>query len=377
VSAGTRRTAVFDAVVALGLAALSLSILAGTSGDTGRMALGVVLALMHVLPLAVRRRWPEQVLVTMVVTGVLFVMAGYPPVALGPAIVVAVYTVAARCPRRRAGVLLGVSTAVMATAVLLTGSGPDTVVANVLVFGVAWLVGDGNRRALESAISERERAAELARTREQLAHQAVTDERLRIARELHDVVAHSMSVIAVQAGTGRVVLERSPELAHEALVAIESTSRTALDEMRRLLNVLRDDRDVPLLSPNPGLGDLDGLVADTVASGLPVRVRVDGERVVLPAGADLAAFRIVQEALTNARRHASASLVSIAVRYEPDDVVIEVVDDGRGGPTEPGGHGIVGMKERAELYGGRVEVGPRPQRGFGVLAVIPYGSGRQ
>ena len=356
VGAGTRRADLFDALVALGFAALSLTILAGTIGASGPMGLGVVLALLHVLPLAVRRRWPEPVLETMVVTGVVFVVAGYPPVALGPAIVVAVYTVAARCPRRRAAVLLCTSTAVMAAAVALTGSGPDTVVSNVLVFGVAWLVGDGNRRAIESAAAERERAAELARTREQLAHQAVTDERLRIARELHDVVAHSMSVIAVQAGTGRVVLERSPELAREALVVIESTSRNALDEMRRLLNVLRDDRDEPLLTPNPGLGDLDALVADTVASGLPVHVRVDGERVVLPAGADLAAFRIVQEALTNVRRHASATHVSVAVRYEPVEVVIEVVDDGRGGPGDA-------RRSRARRHAGTGRAVRRPGRG--------------
>ena len=366
----------FDALLAAALALLSVSLVVGTVDDPVERVVGSVLVVLHVAPLAVRRRWPEAVLVAMVVTGLVYVSLGFVAVGLGPAIVIAVYTVAARCPRRRAAVLLAVTTLAMAVAVALTGSGPATVVANVAVFATAWLVGDGNRRAMEAAAAERERAAELARTREQLARQAVISERLRIARELHDVVAHSMSVIAVQAGTGRMVLDRSPEAARESLVAIEAISRTALGEMRRLLNVLRDDTSQPLLVPNPGMGDLDTLVAETVASGLPVNVRVEGERVALPAGADLAAFRIVQEALTNVRKHAEASRVWVTVRYLPTEVAIDVVDDGSrylaGGPLDDGGHGVKGMHERAELYGGRVEVGRRQGGGFGVAVRIPY-----
>ena len=194
-----------------------------------------------------------------------------------------------------------------------------------------------------------------------MTRQAVTSERLRIARELHDVVAHSMSVIAVQAGKGRMVLDRSPESARESLIAIETTSRAALAEMRRLLNVLRDDSSQPLLAPNPGMVDLDALVAETVASGLPVQVRIEGERVALPAGADLAAFRIVQEALTNVRRHAGR-----VARLGDRALLAHRADDRhrrrrfqRPGerPFDHGGHGLTGMRERAELYGGRVEVG--------------------
>jgi signal transduction histidine kinase len=185
-----------------------------------------------------------------------------------------------------------------------------------------------------------------------------------------------MSVIAVQAGTGRIMLDRSPDSARQSLVAIEETSRTALAEMRRLLDVLRDDTSQPLLVPNPGMGDLDALVAETVASGLPVHVRVEGDHVALPAGADLAAYRIVQEALTNVRRHAGASRVWVTVHYLPTEVAIEVTDDGSGhsaaDQVDNGGHGVIGMQERAELYGGRVEVGRRPGGGFAVAVRIPY-----
>jgi signal transduction histidine kinase len=372
---GAHRGAVFDVSLAAVLTLLGLSLVFGTTDDTDRLV-GSVLVILHVAPLAVRRRWPEAVLLAMVVTGLVFVSLGFVAVGLGPAIVIAVYTVAARCPRRRAAVVLLGTTSTMAVAVALSGSGPATVVANVAVFATAWLVGDGNRRATEAAAAERERAAELARTREQLARQAVVSERLRIARELHDIVAHSMSVIAVQAGTGRIMLDRSPDSARQSLVAIEETSRTALAEMRRLLDVLRDDTSQPLLVPNPGMGDLDALVAETVASGLPVHVRVEGDHVALPAGADLAAYRIVQEALTNVRRHAGASRVWVTVHYLPTEVAIEVTDDGSGhsaaGRVDNGGHGVIGMQERAELYGGRVEVGRRPGGGFAVAVRIPY-----
>jgi signal transduction histidine kinase len=367
---------VFDASLAVALALLGVSLVVGTVDDPVGRVVGSVLVVLHVAPLAVRRRWPEAVLVSMVVTGLVYVSLGFVFVGLGPAIVVAVYTVAARCPRRRAVVLLPIATVAMAVAVALTGSGLGTVISNVAVFGAAWLVGDGNRRAVGWAAAERERAAELARTREQLTRQAVTSERLRIARELHDVVAHSMSVIAVQAGKGRMVLDRSPESARESLIAIETTSRAALAEMRRLLNVLRDESSQPLLTPSPGMVDLDALVAETVASGLPVQVRMEGERVALPAGADLAAFRIVQEALTNVRRHAGASRVSVTVRYLPTEMTIDIADDGSNDPGrgsfDSGGHGLTGMRERAELYGGQVEVGPRQGGGFGVAVRIPY-----
>ena len=183
-----------------------------------------------------------------------------------------------------------------------------------------------------------------------------------------------MSVITVQSGTARMVMDGSPDVAREALSAIEDTSRRALAEMRRLLSVLRDDTaaggDV-LLSPARGLADLDSLVDVAAASGLRVELSRQGDPVALPAGAELAAYRIVQEALTNVCRHAKASTASIVVRYQPSEVAVEVTDDGIGGVPGTGGHGLVGMRERAALYGGEVEAAPRPEGGFRVRARIP------
>jgi signal transduction histidine kinase len=253
----------------------------------------------------------------------------------------------------------------MAVVVLVGGAGIDTVIGNAVAIGVAWWLGDRWRRTGERA----ERAERLARN-------AAAAERLRIARELHDVVAHALSVIAVQAGTGRVVLDADVETARAALASIEAESRTALGEMRRLLEVLRDDdAGTAALAPSPGLDDLDTLVAATVRSGLPVEVRIEGERTPMPTGAELAAYRIVQEALTNARKHARASRVEVRVSWLREAVEVEVLDDGDGSAASPAaqGNGLIGMRERAALYGGRVEAGERAGGGFRVAAHIPTG----
>jgi signal transduction histidine kinase len=183
-----------------------------------------------------------------------------------------------------------------------------------------------------------------------------------------------MSVIAVHAGTGRMVIDTDPEAARDALATIETTSRQVLDEMRRLLGVLRADDEPGSLVPAPGLGELDSLVARTVGAGLPVDVRVDGERRPLAPGVDLAAYRIVQEALTNVAKHAGATQARLRLAYGDDALAIEVTDDGRRPvpPTSNGGHGILGMQERAVLYGGTLEAGPARTGGFRVRASLPY-----
>ncbi|HEX7275875.1 MAG TPA: sensor histidine kinase [Acidimicrobiales bacterium] len=372
-----------DALLAAGFAALSVSIglgvVEGPADRVGAAALGVL----HSAPLAVRRRWPELALAAMAATGLLYVLAGYPPVGLGPAIVAAVYTVAALCPRARSVPAVAAACVAMALVVLRADVGLDTVVGNSLVFGVAWLVGDRQRHAREEAAQERQRAEEVERSRDENARRAVAAERLRIARELHDVVAHAMSVIVVQAGTGRVVIDDDPGQARDALAAIETTSRTALGEMRRLLTVLRADDDgagdgngrQPLL-PAPGLCDLDGLVAASEKAGLPVTVQVEGVPADLPAGVDLAAYRIVQEALTNVRRHAHATRATVTVGYQPGGLAIDVADDGSGpGEQSRAGQGLVGMRERAALYGGTLETGPGPDGGFRVRLRIPLADG--
>jgi signal transduction histidine kinase len=362
-----------DLAVAAGLWLLSISLIIGVVDGGGRRAVAILLALAHIAPLAWRRRYPEAVLAVMAVTGLAFVATGVSVVGLGPAVLVGVYSVAAYRPPARSGPAIAGATLAMLVAVAGSGAGPDTMLADAIAFGVAGLLGDRHRRAVAEATAERARAAELARTREQLARQAVIEERLRIARELHDIVAHAMSVITVQAGTARMVMDRSPEVARDALGAIEGTSRQALQEMRRLLSVLRDDSDggAEALAPARGLADLDSLVEAAEAAGVRVELRRQGDPLPLPAGADLAAYRIVQEALTNVCKHARATSASIVVRYGPGEVAVEVTDDGVGGAPAGDGHGLVGMRERAALYGGEVEAAPRPEGGFLVRARIP------
>jgi signal transduction histidine kinase len=221
--------------------------------------------------------------------------------------------------------------------------------------------------------SERARVAEeRARRTEEEARRAVEDERSRITRELHDVLAHSVSVMTVQASAVRRLLNPEQEREREALMTVEDTGRQALSEMRRLLGIMRTEAEIPALAPQPGLGTLPALIEQVRQSGLPVELTVEGQPVELPAGVDLSAYRIVQEALTNALRHAGPAHAWVAVRYVGDDVEIEVANDGRSqGESDGAGHGLVGMRERVALCGGELESGPRPGGGFKISARLP------
>ena len=204
-------------------------------------------------------------------------------------------------------------------------------------------------------------------------------ERARIARELHDVVAHSVSVMVVQAGAAEEVLAAAPDRAREPLRSIQDTGRQALVELRRLLGVLRTDGSEAALAPQPGLDQVAALAAQVREAGVAVDLRVDGERDRVPAGVDLAAYRIVQEALTNVLKHAGASHAAVRVGYRPDLIELEIFDDGCATPatgqaTNGTGHGLIGMRERASLYGGVVEARPRPEGGFAVRARLPVKS---
>jgi len=204
---------------------------------------------------------------------------------------------------------------------------------------------------------------------------ALADERGRIARELHDVVAHNVSLIVIQAVAAQDVFDSTPDQSRDALAAIEAAGRAALVELRRLLNTVRPDREAGGIDPQPGLGQLDALVASVRSAGLSVVVRREGRRVDVPAGVDLSAYRIVQEALTNTLRHARASNAAVTVRYTTAAVEVEVTDDGRGaGGVAETGQGIVGMRERAALLGGTLEVGGTPRGGFRVRAALPLGA---
>jgi signal transduction histidine kinase len=247
---------------------------------------------------------------------------------------------------------------------------------NVALFCAMWALGSalgkGRRRGAELL----ERTVELEREREENARRAVFEERVRIARELHDVVAHHVSMMGVQAGAARVVLDRDRGKATGALAAIETSSRQAVMELHRLLGFLRQAGDRDDLAPQPGLAQLPQLVASLSDSKLAVEVSVEGEQRPLPPTVDVSAYRIVQEALTNTLKHAGASRADVHLRYWPDELEVEVVDDGRdnGGPgsaSASGGLGLVGMRERAALHGGQLTVGPAAGGGFAVRVRLP------
>jgi signal transduction histidine kinase len=254
-------------------------------------------------------------------------------------------------------------------------------VTNLAVFGIAYASGRyvQVRRAYTEQLELR--AAEVDQQRRREAERAVTEERLRIARELHDVVAHAMSVVAVQSGIAAHVIDQRPDEARAMLETINGTSREALDEMRRMLGVLRAEGEAgrPELAPAPSLGDLASLISSIESTGVTVEVAVEGEPVTLSSGLDLTAFRITQEALTNVVKHAGPAQVDVCIRYGTDDLEVEVVDDGRGAASDldkiGGGHGLVGMRERVELYGGSLSTGPRSGGGFRVTARLPYRAG--
>jgi signal transduction histidine kinase len=254
---------------------------------------------------------------------------------------------------------------------------PGEIVFHWSVFAIVWGFGFGLARLERRAHESTRRAIEAEVAAAEQAMAAVVAERTRIARELHDVVAHSVSMIVVQAGAAEQVVEDDPAFARRALEAIRTTGTDALAEMRRVVAMLRDSDEPGALTPQPGLDGVAALLRDAESAGLSTSLDVTGAARELPAGLDLAAYRIVQEAVTNVRRHAGASQVAVRVEYGEDDVRLEVVDDGVGAGEGHGvnaiGHGLVGMRERAALYGGTVTAGPAPGRGFAVRAVLPAG----
>jgi signal transduction histidine kinase len=272
---------------------------------------------------------------------------------------------------------VGLAIVLLAVTVIVVNN-PDHAAGDYVLpglFAVVWLAGFAVRARAARAEAAEQRASWLEQTREQDARQAIADERARIARELHDVVAHSVSVMTVQSSAVRRLLTPDQDKEREALLTVEQTGREALAEMRRLVGVLRrSDQEAPSLAPQPGLSDVDTLVAHAERSGLPVDVRVVGEPVRLPASIDLTAFRLVQEGLTNAIRHASADHAEVRLCYAAGYVEVEVLDDGRGSDgagVGGGGHGLLGMRERVSIYGGQLDVGPRAEGGFRLHARLP------
>jgi signal transduction histidine kinase len=349
--------------------------------------LAVLVSLIAFLPLGVRRRFPLAVLVTVGVASLVLELAlGNPtsPTQFGLGVLVAWLIVAYSAGAHTQGLrhVVAVAAGSLMAAVWVgvsyaLGANNGNTVPAVLLAGVVWIIGRAVRRreALVEVLDDR--ARQLEREREEKVRALVAEERARIARELHDVVAHSVSVMVVQAQAGPR-LGNDPEQTSATFESIESSGREALVELRQLLGILRTGDKQLAVGPQPGLASLDGLLEQVRDAGLPVELRIEGNRTTLPPGLDLSAYRIIQEALTNSLKHAGRAHAQVVVRYGKSAVELEILDDGIGAPASANGtgHGLIGMRERTALYGGSLEAGSRPDAGFRVCAHLPLGGGR-
>lgn len=360
-----------DSIIALALTALSVTEAASnthtvaTSGD-------IFALLFMTLPLVWRRREALGVFAVVITAAVPFIQ--YAPYTGVCAVMVAAYSVGAYCRYRVAGLGALIATAVVIDVVFHGGLPPIPQAAGPFIALVPlWLVGNAMRSRQSRIDASEERAARLEREGELVTRAALAEERSRIARELHDVVAHSVSVMVVQAGAARQVMPTSPEDARQALLAVEATGREAMTELRGLLGLLGEDEGMSL-APQPGMEGLDRLVQRVRDAGLPVELQIQGARRPLPVGLDLAAYRIVQEALTNALKYSGLARTTVVLEYRDDELKLEVLDEGSAASSRErgeAGRGLAGMRDRAALYGGSVEAGPRPGRGYAVRAWLP------
>jgi signal transduction histidine kinase len=381
-----------DTIIALGLTALSLITVAGGALDFGSYEpVSLVLLLLQTLPLIARRRWPLAVMtVTFAATTIHAFLA---PAAVNTTLgfLVALYTVGEQMDRRTSAAATIVGAILVGSVITIRGTLPaalSSLVQTELIVFSTWVLGTWARdRRLRLETAE-ERADRLERERDERDRRAVAEERERIARELHDVVTHHVSVIVIQAGAAERALDRRPADARSAIKAIDATARQALADMRRMLGILGrpnatggDERSAEL-APMPGLDRLGELLEQVRAAGTPVELSVTGERRPLDPGVELSAYRIIQEALTNAMRHAPGARARVKVGYAATALDIEIDNDGAGvgagvgagsGPTTQGtGHGIIGMRERVAIFGGEFVAAPT-ERGFRVTARLPTG----
>ena len=366
---GRRGVVAIDATVALACAALLVAVQAA-GAVRGEPVDFVATAVLVVLPLALRRVWSSAVAVV-VACGIILTSGHLEVVDLAAFAVVSFSMGDGAAPRRRSLALLAAITGLVGLWFALDGSA-YAIALGYVVSLPAWLAGDWWReRRTQAAVRSEAEALE----HDDRVRRAVLDERRRLARELHDVVAHSVGIMVVQAGGARQVLDSSPERARAALQTVESTGREALTELRRLLDLLADDRGPEAaLEPHPTLSDVDLMVARLRDAGMPVRLQVEGQPRDMPDGLSTTAYRIVQEALTNAMKHADGAQTSVVINYATDEIVLEVTDEGpppARAPSTPSGRGLTGMRERAEACGGTLEAGPREGRGFAIEARLP------
>jgi signal transduction histidine kinase len=391
-----RHPAAADAALAIAFAVAALvSVQAVYDGIRGirpafrePATLGVVASLLAVtVPLAWRRRYPLST-ASVVVVAVLVsrIVVDIPEAAITMlAVSLAIYSAAVHGqPRFRTLVLAACFGAVLAQvvrALFFAGSSAGLeplaqgfyLIYNAVILALPWLLGSVIRSLRERERDLADRATDLQREREQNARQAVFAERVRIARELHDVVAHHVSVMGIQAGAARRVMGREPDKAAASLSLIEASSRQAVVELDRLLGFLRRDDEADELTPQPRLAQLGDLVDQAAQGDLAVTLSIEGTPRELSPTVEVSAYRIIQEALTNARKHSGGANATVRVRYEASALEVEVLDDGIGrtAPLAVTGHGLIGMRERANLHGGHLRVGPRPEGGFAVHATFP------
>jgi signal transduction histidine kinase len=342
------------------------------SVTSGRAAAAGLLVLVSV-PLAWRRRAPVAVLFTVIAAAACAAFAIRPsqgPVTTFIALIVAFYSVAANCAERRALAGGGIGLAVAAV-LIITGQPGTLSPGSLAIFSLAWLIGWYLRHRRGQFSGLQARAARAEHEREEQARAAVTQERGRIARELHDIVAHSVSVMVIQAQAGQRLIGDAAQ-ARMAFRSIETSGREALVELRRLLAILRTADDQLAVGPQPGLGSLGSLIDQVREAGLPVEVRTEGQQVPLPPGVDLSAYRIIQEALTNTIKHAGPAKAEVVLRYDPPTLELEITDTGTAAAPGGGtGHGLIGMRERITLLGGELITGAPDGGGYRVRARLP------
>ncbi|MFI9648728.1 sensor histidine kinase [Streptomyces sp. NPDC052040] len=379
----------FWAVVLFGLACVSVTDLREVRNHHAGLAAGIGISAVLCVVVALRRRLPEKMLLAALATGVAQLVLDQQPMIADFAMLVIIYTCAAdgaRWASRTAliGGLCAGSLAQIRWPELHSGPLGNVAIAvfQTVPFALAWVLGDSLRTRRAYLAQLEERAARLEKEREAQSKVAVAAERARIARELHDVVAHNVSVMVVQADGAAYVLDAAPDQAKKALETISGTGRQALAEMRRLLGVLRtgEHEEGGEYVPQPDVEQIDDLVEQCRRSGLPVDFRVEGTPRPLPSGVELTAYRIVQEALTNTRKHGGPNVgASVRLVYFDDGLGLLVEDDGKGAPHElyeeggfdGQGHGLIGMRERVGMVGGTLDAGPRPGGGFRISALLP------
>jgi signal transduction histidine kinase len=378
-----------DSVWAVVLFGISLVSESAQEGAESRPAVVVPLVILLCLVIALRRRMPERMLLLALGTGLAQLVLDVATMPADFALLVITYTVAANGARWASRLALAVGLCAASLAQWRWPTDQTGVAGNIALvvfktvpFALAWVLGDSIRTRRAYFAQLEERAARLEKEREAQAKVAVAAERARIARELHDVVAHNVSVMVVQADGAAYVLDAAPDQAKKALETISSTGRQALAEMRRLLGVLRtgEHQEAGEYVPQPDVEQIEELVEQCRGSGLPVDFKVEGTPRPLPSGVELTAYRIVQEALTNTRKHGGPNAgASVRLVYFDDGLGLLVEDDGKGAPHElyeeggfdGQGHGLIGMRERVGMVGGTLDAGPRPGGGFRISALLP------